>query len=350
LFASRATVEAGRLAIGDYVTAEVDTARRDAIKRNHTATHLLHAALREVVGTHVKQAGSLVAPDRLRFDFTNFAGLSDRALADIESLVNRRVLENIPITTEELPLEAALTSGAMALFGEKYGEIVRVVTIGSFSKELCGGTHCVGTGEIGLFLLTHERGVASGTRRVEALTGEGSLEKSRSDHQILRGMEELLSVPRHDVLAEFGRRMDAVRAAQRELEQQRSRAMRDELSRLAATPEIVGGVKLLAARVDGLGSPEARVLADDMRRVLGSGVVILGRADGDKASLLVAVTDDLKSRIGAGDLVKELSRIIGGGGGGRSDLAEAGGKDPSRLDEALRAGREAVARRVGAGT
>jgi alanyl-tRNA synthetase len=349
LVASRGAVEAGRLAKGDYVTAEVDTQRREAIKRNHTATHLLHAALREVVGTHVKQAGSLVAADRLRFDFTHFAGLTDRAIADIESLVNRRILENVPVETEELPLEAGLKSGAMALFGEKYGETVRVVTIGSFSKELCGGTHCAGTGEIGMFLFTHERGVASGTRRVEALTGEGSLEKSRSDHQILRRMEELLSVPRHDVLAEFGRRMESVRTAQREVEQQRARVVREELARKAANPESVGGIKLLAARVDGLASQEARVLADDMRRVLGSGVVILGRAEGDKASILVAVTDDLKAKIGAGDLVKELAGIIGGGGGGRSDLAEAGGKDPSRLDEALRAGRDAVARRAGAG-
>jgi alanyl-tRNA synthetase len=346
LVASRVTLDAGHLAAGDYVTAEVDVARRESIKRNHTATHLLHAALREVVGLHVKQAGSLVAPDKLRFDFSHFDGLTDRALADIEAMVNRRVLENTPVATEEMPLEAALASGAMALFGEKYGEKVRVVTIGSFSKELCGGTHCAGTGEIGLFLLTHERGVASGTRRVEALTGEGSLEKSRTDHQILKGMEAHLSVPRHEVLAEFERRMDAARAAKRDLEQQRVRALHDDLSRRAANAETAGGIKVLAARVDGLASQEARVLADDVRRTLGSGIVILGRAEGDKASILVAVTDDLKARIGAGDLVKELAGIIGGGGGGRSDIAEAGGKDASRLDEALRAGRDAVARRA----
>jgi alanyl-tRNA synthetase len=348
LIACRVAVEAGRLATGDYVTAEIDAARRASIKRNHTATHLLHAALREVVGTHVKQAGSLVAPDRLRFDFSHFAGVTDRALADIETLVNRRVVANTPVTTEELPIDVALKSGAMALFGEKYGETVRVVTIGSFSKELCGGTHCEGTGEIGLFLLTHERGVASGTRRVEALTGENSLEKSRTDHQILSAMEQILSVPRQEVLAELGRRMESARAVQRDLEQQRARTVREDLKRRAASPETVGGIKVLAARVDGLGSQDARVLADDLRRDLGSGIVILGRAEGEKASILVAVTDDLKARIGAGDLVKELAAIIGGGGGGRSDLAEAGGKDPSRLDEALRAGRDAVARRVGA--
>jgi alanyl-tRNA synthetase len=324
LVASRVTVEAGRLATGDYVTAEIDVLRRQSIKRNHTATHLLHAALREVVGTHVKQAGSLVAPDRLRFDFSHFAGVTDRALADIESLVNRRILENTGIVTEQLPIEDALKSGAMALFGEKYGETVRVVTIGSFSKELCGGTHCAGTGEIGLFMLTNERGVASGTRRVEALTGQGSLEKSRSDHHILQRMEELLSVPRSEVLAEFGRRLEAARARERDAQRQHASAMGDDLARRAASPEIVSGIKLLAARVDGLASQDARVLADNLRRSLGSGIVILGRAEGDKASILVAVTDDLKARIGAGDLVKELARIIGGGGGGRSDLAEAG--------------------------
>ena len=348
LVASRVTVEAGSVGVGDYVTAEIDAARRDAIKRNHTATHLLHAALREVVGTHVKQAGSLVAPDRLRFDFSHFTGVSDRALADIETLVNRRILENAPIVTEELPIETALKSGAMALFGEKYGERVRVVSIGTFSKELCGGTHCERTGEIGLFLLTHERGVASGTRRVEATSGENSLEKTRTDHHILRRMEELLSVPRHDLFAEFERRMDSLRAAQRDLDQQRLGTVRDALMLKAKSPEIVAGVKLLAARVDGLVSQDARVLADSLRQTLGSGIVILGRAEGDKASILVAVTDDLKSKIGAGELVKELARIIGGGGGGRNDLAEAGGKDPSRLDEALTAGRDAIARRVGA--
>ncbi|HEX4823172.1 MAG TPA: alanine--tRNA ligase [Candidatus Polarisedimenticolaceae bacterium] len=346
LIASRVLVESGRLAVGEYVAAEIDVARRDAIRRNHTATHLLHAALREVVGTHVKQAGSLVAPDRLRFDFSHFAGVGDRALADIESLVNRKVLENAEITTDVLPLDEALQSGAMALFGEKYGENVRVVTIGSFSKELCGGTHCARTGEIGMFLLTHERGVASGTRRVEAVTGEGSLEKSRSDHQILRRVEDLLSVPRHDAAAELGQRLEQLRVVQRDLEQQRVRAVREDLARRAASPEVAAGVKVLAARVDGLSAQESRVLADDLRKTLGSGIVVLGRADDGKASLLVAVTDDVKGKVGAGELVRELAAIIGGGGGGRQDLAEAGGKDPSRLDEALRTACTAVARRI----
>jgi alanyl-tRNA synthetase len=347
LIASRVVLEAGRLAVGDRVAAEVDAVRRASIKRNHTATHLLHAALREVVGTHVKQAGSLVAPDRLRFDFSHFAGLTDRAVSDLEGLVNRRILDNTPVVTDEMPLDEALKSGAMALFGEKYGESVRVVAIGSFSKELCGGTHCERTGEIGPFLLVHERGVASGTRRVEALTGEGALAKSRSDHHILKGMEELLSVPRTEALAELTRRLEALRVVERDLEQQRVRAVGDDLLRRAETAETVAGVRLMTARVDGLGSQESRVLADSLRRKLRTGVVVLGRAEADKASLLVAVTDDVKGKVHAGELVKELAKIIGGGGGGRNDLAEAGGRDPSRLDDALRAAHDAVLRRMG---
>jgi len=347
LIASRVVVEDGRVTAGDYVTAEIDRERRAAVARHHTATHLLHAALRDIVGTHVKQAGSLVAPDRLRFDFSHFAGLSERAIADIETSVNRRILENLPVETQEMPLETALKTGAMALFGEKYGDNVRVVSVGSFSKELCGGTHCARTGEIGVFFLAHERGIASGTRRVEALGGEAALDKSRADHQILRRMEDLLSVPRADVAGELARRLEQLKSLQREVEQQRVRAVQEELARRAENPEIAGGVRLLAARVDGLASQEARLLADALRQKLGSGVVVLGRAEGEKASLLVAVTEDLKAKIPAGELVKELAAIIGGGGGGRSDLAEAGGKDPSRLDEALAKSRQAIARRAG---
>jgi alanyl-tRNA synthetase len=347
IIASKVVVEDGRVAAGDYVTAEIDRERRSAIARHHTATHLLHAALRDIVGTHVKQAGSLVAPDRLRFDFSHFAGLTERALADIEASVNRRILEDTAIETEEMPLDLALKSGAMALFGEKYGENVRVVSVGTFSKELCGGTHCARTGEIGAFFLTHERGIASGTRRVEAVGGEAALEKSRADHQILKRMEDLLSVPRAEAAAELSRRLEQLRSLQRELEQQRVRAIKEQLGQQAEQPEVVAGIRLVAARVDGLGSQEARLLADALRGKLGSGIVVLGRAEGEKASLLVAVTEDLKSRIGAGDLVRELAQIIGGGGGGRSDLAEAGGKDPSRLDEALAASRAVVARRAG---
>ena len=346
IIAHKVRVEQGELAPGQPVRAEVDAARRDAIRRNHTGTHLLHAALREVVGTHVKQAGSLVAPDRLRFDFSHFAGLTPRAVEDLEDLVNEHVLADEPVETSERGLDEALRSGAMALFGEKYGDRVRVVRVGDFSLELCGGTHCASTGEVGLFKLTGERGIASGTRRVEAVTGEGSLERFREEHAIVRRLEELLSVPRAELLGELERRLDQVRALQRELEAERARGLREEIARRARDPQVVEGVRLLAHRVDGVAPPEVRNLADSLRRTLGSGVVLLGRAEGGKASILVAVTDDLKDRLPAGDLVRELGAIIGGGGGGRKDLAEAGGKDPSRLDEALRALPEAVGRRL----
>jgi alanyl-tRNA synthetase len=341
------TVETGRLAGNDRVSAEVDVERRDAIRRNHTATHLLHAALREVLGTHVKQAGSLVAPDRLRFDFSHFAPLSDRAVADIETLANRRILADIGLGEDRMALDKALRHGAMALFGEKYGDEVRVISIGDFSKELCGGTHCARTGEIGLMKLTQERGIASGTRRIGAVTGEGSLDRFREEHGLVRTLEEMLSVPRAEVVAEFERRLDQVRALKKELEAQRVGSMRDDLDRKAAEPELAGDVKVLTHRVDGLKKQEARVLADNMRNKLGSGVVIFGRAEGDKASILVAVTKDLEDRVPAGEVVRELAEIIGGRGGGRKDLAEAGGREPSRLDEALRTGVELVARRAG---
>jgi alanyl-tRNA synthetase len=339
-------LESGHLAAIDAVIAEVDEERRKAVRRNHTATHLLHAALREVVGTHVKQAGSLVAPDRLRFDFTHFAGLTDRALADIESLVNRKVLEDLPVEAGEMALDEAIDAGAMALFGEKYGDRVRVVTIGDFSLELCGGTHCERSGELGLVKLTQERGIASGTRRVEAVSGEGSLERFRSEHAVVRALEEQLSVPRGKVLQEIGRRLDELRTAQRALEVQRLESVRQRLFRQAGSPEVVAGVRLLAERVDGLEPQELRELADGLRQKLGSGVVVLGRADGTKASVLVAVTKDLTDRLPAGDLVRALGRMIGGGGGGRPDLAEAGGKDSSGLDAALRAAAREVERRM----
>ena len=346
LILHRVRVDAGRLHVGDTARAEVNEPRRLAIRRNHTATHLLHAALREVVGTHVKQAGSLVAPDRLRFDFSHFAPIGDRALADIESLIQRKVLEDLPIEVETMDRERALKRGAMALFGEKYGERVRVVRIGDFSLELCGGTHTGHTGEIGLVKVTQERGVASGTRRIEAISGEGSLAGFQQAHDLLKALEEDLAVPRERLAEELARRLDQARSLQRELDKQRMAATRRELVGEADNAEQVDGVKVLARRLSGLGPQEMRQLADNLRQKLGSGVVILGRTDGDKASLLVAVTDDLKAKIPAGDVVKKLARIIGGGGGGRSDLAEAGGKNVGRLDEALAAGPQVVRERM----
>jgi alanyl-tRNA synthetase len=335
LIVHRVRVESGLLERGDAVQAEVDETRRNGIRRNHTATHLLHAALREVVGTHVKQAGSLVAPDRLRFDFTHFSPLTDRALADIESLVNRKVLEDLPVESSVVALDDALGDGAMALFGEKYGDEVRTIAVSGFSLELCGGTHCERTGQIGLFKVVQERGIASGTRRVEAVTGLGALDRFREAHGLLRHLEEELSVPRDRIVAEVERRSEQLRAVQRELEQQRVGLLRERLSRKAADVHQYAGIRVMAERADGLAAQETRELADALRGSLRSGVVVLGRADAGKASLLVAVTEDLKEQLPAGELVRELAKTIGGGGGGRPDMAEAGGKKPDRLDEAL---------------
>ena len=347
LIVHRVEVEQGRLAVGDAVDADVDGARRMAIKRHHTATHLLHAALREVVGTHVKQAGSRVDDDRLRFDFTHFAPVSDEALSDIEQLVNRKILENIAVEVNEQPLEEALASGAMALFGEKYGDQVRTVRIGDFSHELCGGTHTEHSGEIGLMKLTGERGVASGTRRVEALAGEASLDRFRGVHQLVRRLEDQLSVPAEKVLEELSRREDAMRSLQREMEKQKLGGVREGLMEQARQAPEVAGVKLLTGRVDALNPQETRELADELRQALGSGVVVLGRAAEGKASLLVAVTKDRVGMLNAGKLVRELGKVIGGGGGGRPDLAEAGGKKPEAMDAALAAAAAEVERCVG---
>ncbi|MCK5713432.1 MAG: alanine--tRNA ligase, partial [Hyphomicrobiaceae bacterium] len=283
----------------------------------------------------VQQKGSLVAPDRLRFDFAHFTRVGDRALADIESLVNRKVLEDIPVETEQMPIEEALRSGAMALFGEKYGERVRVVGIGDFSRELCGGTHCARSGEVGLVKLTQERGIASGTRRVEAVSGEGSLDRFRREHAIVRSLEEQFSVSGDKVLDEIGRRLEELRTAQRDLEGQRVATVRQRVSQKAEDPQVVAGVRLVVERVDGLEPQEMRAVADGLRQKLGSGVVVLGRADGSKVSLLVAVTRDLTERLKAGDLVRRLGPIIGGGGGGRPEFIQCGGSDPQGIQAVI---------------
>jgi len=346
LMVHRALIEQGELRVGDRALAEIDASRRAAIRRNHTATHLLHAALREVLGTHVKQAGSLVAADRLRFDFSHFSALSDRAKADVESLVNCVVLRDLPVEIAESDREQALGRGAMALFGEKYGDRVRTVRIGEFSLELCGGTHTARTGEIGLIKLTEEHGIASGVRRVEAVSGETSLERFREDHGTMRRLEEQLSVPRERVFDEVERRLAQLKELQRAVEKQRLCAVRERLNQKAAQPNMVAGVGVLTERVDGLSPQEMRELADSLRGKLKSGVVVLGRAAGEKASVLVAVTEDLKQRLPAGELVRELGPLIGGGGGGRPDMAEAGGKNAAGLDAALEQAIEAVGRRL----
>ncbi|HEV2425562.1 MAG TPA: alanine--tRNA ligase-related protein [Terriglobia bacterium] len=330
------------LHVGDRVTARIDTERREAVMRNHTATHLLHAALRKVLGTHVKQAGSLVTPDHLRFDFSHYASVDRQDLTDIEDLVNEHTLGDEEIRTEVMGIDQALASGAMALFGEKYGDRVRVVSVGdgSFSKELCGGTHVARTGEIGLFKLTSEGSVSAGTRRVEALTGTGLLSDLRRRMDLLREIEARLRAKPDDLLATLERLEESEKKARKELEHQSARRATLQAAGLLANARDVRGIKLISAEVEGPGSdPRAtlRQMADDLRPRIGSGVIVLGAASDGKAALLVAVTKDLTERLDAGRIVRAVAALVDGGGGGRKDLAEAGGKSPEKLAQAIEA-------------
>ncbi|MGH9534207.1 MAG: alanine--tRNA ligase [Terriglobales bacterium] len=322
---------------GAEVEAAVDAHRRDATRRNHTATHLLHAALRQVLGPHVKQAGSVVEPGRLRFDFTHYAPLAPEELEEVERLANERILENIEVTTEILPLEKALATGAMALFGEKYREQVRVVRVPGFSQELCGGTHVRRTGDIGLFRVAHEGGVAAGVRRIEALTGEGAWLDARQARERLHQLGQLLRAAEPDLPAAVERLLAEQRRLERELREARMQAAQRSAQRAsqadgAARRRQVAGVTVVAHRADGLDRGQLRNLMDELRRQVGSGVVALGAAVDGKTALLIGVTNDLKDRLPAGKIIKALPGVAGGG---RPDLAEAGGKDPAALDGIL---------------
>jgi alanyl-tRNA synthetase len=337
LIVHRVTVGQGQLREGEEVAVTVESARRQGLRQHHTGTHLLHAALRKVLGTHVAQAGSLVAPDHLRFDFSHGASVKDRELETIESLVNEQVQANIVVSPAEMDLQEALRSGAMALFGEKYGDRVRVIRIGDFSTELCGGTHLDATGQIGLFKVTDEGAVASGVRRIEAVTGEPALAHVAREEAALRESAGLLKIPP----LELPRRLAALLEEQKRLEKQlaslEGRLARNQAQDLASTARQVAGVPVLAARLDGLDPDGLRGVVDTLRDRLPSGVIVLGSASEGKVSLVAAVSKDLMKRFPAGRLVQEIAKMVGGGGGGRPDLAQAGGKDASKLDEALAA-------------
>jgi len=332
-------VEQGRLRRGQIVTAEVADAVRDATRRNHTATHLLHAALRRVLGGHVKQAGSLVSPDRLRFDFVHFAAMTREQIDAIETIVNEQVVRNVTVQTEVRSTEEAIAAGAMALFGEKYGDRVRVVSIPEFSVELCGGTHVRATGDIGAFIVVEESGVAAGVRRIEALTGLGAVSRIQEQRASLEGVVQALNTtPPH--AADMVQRLqaDAKRLA-REVDQLKMKLALSGSGRQAEAdaPLVVSGVKVATQRADGLEKTALRGLSDSLRDRLGSGVVVLASETEGKVTVVVSVTKDLTSRVQAGRIVRELAPIVGGGGGGRPDFAEAGGKDPSKIQDLLKA-------------
>jgi alanyl-tRNA synthetase len=327
------------LRVGDWVNPVVDAERRDAIRRNHTATHLLHAALRKTLGTHVKQAGSLVAPDHLRFDFTHYAALDEQELLDIEDLVNEHILKNETVATEVMDLDAAVNSGAMALFGEKYDDRVRAVSVadGSFSKELCGGTHVTRTGEIGLLKIISESSVAAGVRRIEALTGLFSLEDYRRKDETLQSLAELLNVGDAEILVRINELAERTAKLEKDLEAARLRSALRQASELVRQAREIKGVRVISARVEVTDRSTMRQMVDDLRVKLQSGVIVLGSVADEKVSLVAAVSKDLTDRLDAGKIVKAAAAIVEGTGGGRKDLAEAGGRSPAKLEEALQA-------------
>ncbi len=326
-------VAEGELQVGDRVELTVDRARRDLIRANHSATHLLHLALRETLGEHVKQAGSVVGPDALRFDFAHFQPLSTEELHRVETRVNELVRQNAGGETVELAIEDARKTGAMMIFGEKYGETVRVVTLGP-SKELCGGTHVRRTGDIAFFKIASEESIAAGVRRMVAHTGPRAVELAQRIEDELRRSAGLLRSGAFEVAAKIEASQRRVKELERALEEAGGKLATAQSGDLAAQAEVVGSAKILAARVQG-DARALRELADKLRDKLGSGVVALGAEVDGKAVLLVAVTRDLTGKVKAGDLVKEAARLVGGAGGGKPDLAQAGGADPSGLDNAL---------------
>jgi len=339
----RVQVTKGTLAPGALVTVDVDTTRRDATRRNHTATHLLHAALRKVLGSHVKQAGSLVSPEKLRFDFVHFTALTREELAEVERLVNEQVFQNTPVKTTVTSTQAAMEAGAMALFGEKYGDTVRVVSVPGFSMELCGGTHVRATGDIGPFVIAQEGGVAAGVRRIEAITGALAVAHMQAQRQSLDRILEPLNVAADQAVDVIERLQGDVKRLAKEVSQLKMKAaMGGGAAGDAGDTINIGAVKVLTRRVDDLDKNALRDLADSLKGQLGSGVVILGAVGEGRVQVVVSVTADLTAKVAAGKVVKQIAPIVGGGGGGRPDFAEAGGKNPEKLDELMEAGRKLV--------
>ncbi len=325
----------GSIKKGDNVTLEVEKTRREAIACNHTATHILHFALRKVLGDHVKQAGSFVSPDRLRFDFTHFSQVDHKTLNTIDALVNKRIRENVVVQIEEMDAEKAFKTGATALFEEKYGDRVRVISLASYSKELCGGTHTGRTGNIGLFKITGESSVASGIRRIEALTGEAALEYIQKTSKIVQETARLIKEIPEDIPKRIDKIISEHKSAEKEIEKLKAKIAATKADSSEGDIKLIDNVKVQVKKV-AVDSPAAlRDLADRFKEKMKSGIVVLGSVAGPKVLLVVVVTKDLTKRFNAGSIVKQVSAIVGGGGGGRPDMAQAGGSMPEKLDQAL---------------
>jgi alanyl-tRNA synthetase len=347
LIVHKVKVEKGTLKVGDTVTAEVDVEKRDATRRNHTATHLVHAALREVLGGHVKQAGSVVAPNYLRFDFTHYQPMTEDEIKEVERLVNEQILRNVKVETDIMPVEDAIRAGAMALFGEKYGGLMRVLTVPGFSKELCGGTHVRATGDIGVFKITSDESIASGVRRIRAVTGFDAYERFREDELLIDQVASGLRTSRTELPAVIGRLQDELKKARREAEELRLKIATVSIPDSAPNGDEareIAGVKILAREASGLDAAGMRQLSDTLLARIKSGVVVLGRSNDGKASLIVRTSSDLTDKIPAGRVIKELAPIIGGKGGGKADMAEGGGNQPEKLADALEASYKVVER------
>ncbi len=325
----------GSVAVGQIVTLSVNTKRRNATALNHTATHVLHSVLRRILGDHVKQAGSLVSPDRLRFDFTHFSGIDKETLDRIESEVNERIRENASTSIEEMDVEKAFKSGATALFEEKYGDVVRVISLASFSRELCGGTHTDRTGNIGLFRIIAESSVASGVRRIEALTGAAAVNYTQQSENILQATALLLKEKPEALPQRVDKMLSRERLLEKELEKAKAKIASGAVDGIDDEIKSLNGVSVLVKKVSVETPAALRALADRFRDKIKSGIIVLGSAAGDKVLLIVVVTRDLTKKYHAGNIVKQISTIVGGGGGGRPDMAQAGGNIPGKLDEAL---------------
>ena len=336
IIAHKIKVLSGKIKVGDTVEASIDIKRRKAISRNHTATHLLHASLRQIMGDHVKQAGSLVSPTRLRFDFTHFSPLDDLELRQIETLINEKIQDNISVETQITTLEEGVKQGAVAIFEEKYGEKVRMIIIDGFSKELCGGVHVHNTGEIGFFIIVSESSIAAGMRRVEALTSEEALKYIQETEGILKDAQMILNSPRKELLDQIESLRDSLKDKEKE-----NKTLRQKLANLKYQKEEekvqkIKDVSVLIQRVEGLDNKELRELSDSLKQKIGSGVVVLAMALEQKVFIVISISSDLIHRIKANEFIDRIAPLIGGGGGGRADFAQAGGTKPEKLDKALK--------------
>ena len=342
LTSHRSRVKKGRVQVGDKVQLAVDPTHRQKTKLNHSATHILHSVLRRELGQHVRQAGSLVTPERLRFDFNHSGAIADEQLALIETRVNRHIREDAGVSIEEVSYDEAIRRGALAFFGDKYGDRVRVVKIGDFSTELCGGTHVRASGEIGIFKLHSEGGIAAGVRRVEAFTGQGALDLIHNYEQRLKEIGNLVRGSADDAVDKVKKLLERQRELEKEVEKLRSQFEKDQIPELLAKQSSVNGTKVLISQVEGVDAKQLRDVADQLREKLGAAVIVLASAGEANVNLVASVAKELTRQYHAGNIIKELAAMVGGGGGGRPDFAQAGGKEPAKLGEALKRAEELI--------